>query len=163
MKKILSLFLVIVLLISLVGCSREAPEPEGIPFYYCAAETSYSDGDSVITAEYRSSLQGDTLQETLENYLAGPLSRELRSPFPEGMRILAAWQDGSTVYVTVSRELTGLTGLELTIACGCLTLTCLALTDGTQVEISPIEGLLDGQRTITMDENTLLLLDTAAE
>lgn len=162
MKKNLSLILVFALVL-LAGCRQEEPKPQGIPFYYCAAQPAYSIGDTVITAEYRSIVPTDSLQQVLEIYLMGPRSEGLVSPFPEGLQILSVNQEDKTVQLVVSLELAALTGLDLTMACGCLSLTCLALTDAEQVQISPIYGLLDGQRTITMDKNTLLLLDSSRE
>ena len=72
-------------------------------------------------------------------------------------------QENGTVYVTLSPEITLLTGVDLTMACGCLTLTILSLTEAQQVQIRSVSGLLDGQRSITMDKNTLLLLDGAGK
>lgn len=158
MKRILCFLLMFALLFS-AGCSRRQSKPEGTPFYYCVAEPAYGNGSTSISREYRSDVPEDSLMAAFELYLAGPESAEMISPFPEGMKILSAVQEGDTVLLTVSMELTALTGLDLTMACGCLTMTSLALTDAKQVQISPIYGLLDGQRTITMNEDTLLLLD----
>lgn len=162
MKRFLSLTLALGLL-CLAGCRQEAPESQGTAFYYCVAQREYTTGSTALSAEYRSGVPRDALTEALDLYLAGPVSSELRSPFPEGLKMVGAYQEGSTVYLTLSPELTDLTGLELTLACGCLTLTTLALTGAEQVQIRAVSGLLDGQRAITMDKNTLLLLDTATE
>ncbi len=160
MKKILCFLLILAALFS-AGCSSQQPQPTGTPFYYCAATPDYSSGSTAIIQEYRDDVPSDSLMAALELYLAGPQSGDLLSPFPDGMQILSATQEGNTVYLTVSMELTTLTGLELTIACGCLTMTSLALTDAQQVQISPIYGLLDGQRTIIMNKNTILLTDSS--
>ncbi len=160
MKKILC-FLLIGALLFAAGCSRSQAEPQGTPFYYCTAEADYSSGSTAISREYRQDVPTHSLMGALELYLAGPQSSDLVAPFPEGMVILSAVLEGDTVLLTVSMELTALTGLDLTMACGCLTLTSLALTGARQVQISPIYGLLDGQRTITMDRNTLLLTDSS--
>ena len=163
MKRVLSLVLILAALLSLSACLREDDQPEGMAFYYCAARSDYNVGSTALTAEYRTDVAEDPLQQALERYLDGPVSAELRSPFPEELKLMSAYREGSTVYLTFSRELTDLSGLELTMACGCLTLTTLALTGAQQVEIRSVSGLLDGQRAITMDKNTLLLMDTAAE
>lgn len=161
MKNVLCFFLILALLFA-AGCSN-GEKPEGTPFYYCVVNPSYSQGSTAINEEYRSEVPRDSLMATLEVYLRGPESSDLVSPFPDGLQVLSVSQEGDILLLTVSMELTTLSGLDLTMACGCLTLTCLALTDAEQVQISSIYGLLDGQRTITMDENTLLLLDAAVE
>ncbi len=162
MKQILASILALALLLCLIGCRKE-PQQAGIPFYYCAAQPSYSTGSTAISPEYRRGVPQDSLFLALEVYLGGPASEELRSPFPEGLTLAAATQQGSTVYLTLSRELADLTDLELTIACGCLSLTAMALTQAERVEISAVSGLLNGQRSIVMDKNTLLLQDVAGE
>lgn len=163
MKRFFSLTLMIVLLVCIAGCRQESPESQGTAFYYCVAKPDYSTGSTAISEEYRSGVPEDSLLQALELYLAGPLSSGLQSPFPENLKLVDVYQEGSTVFLTFSRELAALTGLDLTVACGCLTLTTLALTDAQQVEIRTAAGLLDGQRAITMDKNTLLLVDSAAE
>ena len=160
MKRIICFILVLTLLF-VGGCSKKSKQNQGTPFYYCAASPSYSTNSCVILEEYRNDIPEVSLLEILECYLAGPQSSDLTTPFPKGLVILSAEQDGDLLQLVVSMEMTGLSGLELTLACGCLTLTCLALTDAQQVQITPIYGLLDGQRSITMDKNILLLFDNS--
>ena len=49
------------------------------------------------------------------------------------------------------------------MACGCITMTCLTLTDATQVTIEANESLLDGHKSITMGRDSLILSDHAAK
>ncbi len=158
MKQILC-FAVILALLLASGC-KSKDDPSGTPFYYCVSSPSYGQGSTAITQEYRDGIPSD-LMEALQVYLEGPESADLVSPFPADLTIVSAIQEGAIVYLTVSMEMTALRGLDLTMACGCLTLTTLALTDAEQVQISSIYGLLDGQRTIIMDKNTLLLYDNS--
>ena len=69
--------------------------------------------------------------------------------------------DQNTLYVTVSKELAQLSGLELTLACSCLSMTCMELTGAENIVISAENSLLDGQKSITMNKDTLLLIDKA--
>ena len=163
MKRFLSAALILGFLLSMSACYREDTQPQGIPFYYCVTQPDYTTGSTVLSAEHRSDVPENSLLQALELYLAGPKSAELQSPFPQNLKLVNAYQEGSTVYLTLSPELAALDGLDLTMACGCLTLTTLALSGAQQVEICAVSGLLDGQRTITMDKNTLLLLDAATE
>ena len=163
MKQFCSFTLILAMLVCAVGCHQESSEPEEIAFYYCVSQPDYSIGSTALAPEYRGGVPQDSLHQTLELYLSGPLSSDLQSPFPQDLKLVGVNQNGSTIQLTFSPELATLTGLDLTIACGCLTLTTLALTSAQQVEIRTVSGLLDGQRTITMDKNTLLLLDTAQD
>lgn len=163
MKRLISWMLILVFLFGLIGCGEQTQEPQGIAFYYCLAEPDYNAGNAALTAEYRTGVAQEELSQALELYLKGPLSSEFQSPFPQDLRLVVVYQDNSTVYLTFSGELATLTGLDLTIACSCLTLTTLAITGAEQVEIRTVAGLLDGQRAIRMNKNTLLLLDTVQE
>lgn len=163
MKRIVSVALILACLLSITACNQEEAQPKGIAFYYCVTQDNYAIGSSVLSPEYRTDVAEDSLTQALERYLSGPISADLRSPFPQNLKLVGSYQQGSTVYLTLSAELADLSDLDLTIACGCLTLTTLALTDAQQVQIRTVAGLLDGQRAITMDKNTLLLLDTVTE
>ena len=163
MKRFLSTILILSFLLCTTSCYQEETEPKGIAFYYCVSQRDYTSGSTVLSAEHRADVPEDSLPQALELYLSGPLSPDLLSPFPQNLKILGAYQEGKTVYLTLSTELAGLSGIDLTIACGCLTLTTLAIANAEQVEIRTVSGLLDGQRTIIMDKNTLLLLDTTVE
>ena len=99
----------------------------------------------------------------MQLYLAGPDNVELVSPFPNGLRLIRHHQEGETLYLLFSEELAQLSNLSLSMACGCITMTCLTLTDATQVTIEANESLLDGQKSITMERDSLILSDHAAE
>ena len=99
----------------------------------------------------------------MQLYLAGPDNVELVSPFPNGLRLISHHQEGETLYLLFSEELSQLSNLSLSMACGCITMTCLTLTDATQVTIEANESLLDGHKSITMGQDSLILSDHAAE
>lgn len=157
MKRMILFGLSLALLVSCLGCNRPQTQEEGVKFYYCVADPVCSEENGVIASEPRGGIEDRTLLFILEFYLAGPQSADLRSPFPEGLQVISAQLQDQTLCLTVSGELCALSGLELTLACGCLTLTCLDLTEATRVQITSEFGLLDGQESITMDKNALLL------
>ena len=163
MKKWILVLLTALFLFHLAGCQKEAPAPVGPAFYYRAADISYSMESTVVRAEYRENAAYDTLQQMLVKYFAGPESTDLRTPFPVGMKLIEVSLADNTVYITVSDALSSLSGLELTLACSCISLTCLDFTGAELVVISAQDSLLDGQKYVTMDKNTLLLLDTVLE
>ncbi len=157
MKKVLALALLLLLILSIVGCNLQSNQEQQIRFYYCSSDPAYAEENGVISPELRSGIHQEPLNKIINFYLAGPKSEDLHSPFPEGLRILEADQNGSTMYLTVSNQLCDLTGMDLTLACACLTLTFMDLRQVQQVVITPEDGLLDGQRSITMDKNALLM------
>ena len=163
MKKLFAMILSVFLLMGICGCQKETPQPEGIAFYYCVSELSFGIHDSAIEAEYRQGIRKDNWAGVLNVYLKGPESGDLRSPFPAGLKTVSTAMEQSTAYITVTEELGSLSGLELTLACASLAMTCLELTGAETVVISADGALLDGQKSITLDANTLLLLDTVTE
>lgn len=163
MKKILAFFLACLMAASLFGCRKTEPEAQGPAFYYCAADITYGMDSQAIQSEQRADAEGRNLEETLTLYLAGPASDTLRSPFPAGLQVVEVHSDASSLYITLNDVMATLSGLELTVACSCLCLTGLGLSGAEKVVISAQDALLDGQRSITMDADSLLLLDTVLE
>ena len=161
MTKYVAIFLSVLLLLS--GCSHSTAYEKPVTFYYCSAVYQYESGDSAIVAEIRESAGCSTLEEIMQLYLAGPDNVELVSPFPNGLRLISHHQEGETLYLLFSEELSQLSNLSLSMACGCITMTCLTLTDATQVTIEANESLLDGHKSITMGRDSLILSDHAAE
>lgn len=163
MKKLIAIVISLLLLPGICGCQKQEQQPEGIAFYYCVTELSFGIQDKAIEAEYRQGITKDHWANVLDLYLRGPETAGLRSPFPAGLKTVATSMEQNTAYITVTEELASLSGLELTLACASLAMTCLELTGAETIVISADGALLDGQKSITIDANTLLLLDTVTE
>lgn len=161
MKRARCLLAVAVILFSLCACGNTGNDFDApVEFYYPCVKVTYGASDSVISSEIREG-QGYTedLYALLELYFRGPESPALRSPFPDDLILEAAEINGSRLLITLSPSFAELTGSELTIACACLTMTALKLADIDSVEILAEDTLLDGNRSIIMDESCILLLD----
>ena len=154
---------IVCLLILLSGCSQNPEYEKPVHFYYRVSTDRFDSNSKSILSETREGSQWNTLEDIMRAYLAGPVEETMVSPFPPNLRLVHIGQDGTTVFVTLSDEFATLTNLDLTIACGCITLTCLDLTGAQQVTIESENALLGGQKSITMDRNSLLLTDHAAE
>ncbi len=161
MKNCIPWILSALIVLGLPGCAREPKYERPVTFYYRTAALSHDAGSRTILSETRESAHLNTVEEILQVYLAGPESETLRSPFPGGIEIVefAVW-DG-TAYVILSGGFAELSGLALVMACACLTMTCLELSGAEKVCISAENALLDGEKSIIMDRNSLLLLDEA--
>ena len=154
MKRFLWLLGCLALVLTLAGC--HSPESGQIRFYYCRdpEQYQYFEEDGVIRAEDRELLshRGD-LQYLMGLYLAGPLEEGLRSPFPQNTSLLSIRKQKDAVFVELS-DLGGmLTDAEFTLACCCLTLTCL---DAAQCDTVTITS---GSRSVTMNADSILLFD----
>ena len=75
------------------------------------------------------------------------------SPLPQGASILSVEQTGSTVTLHLSDTFESMTDAQFTLACSCLTLTCLEIIDAEYVTI------ISGNRSVTLGKDSLVLLD----
>lgn len=149
MKRLVSLFLITVLLLS--GCAEQLKEP--VSFYYIRSGYE-TDMTNIIAAEQRESSghRGD-LSYLMALYFMGPADEELLAPLPGNTHLLSATIDGSMVTLQLSDTSDSVTDAHFTVACACLTLTCLELTGAETVTI------ISGNRSVTLGNDDLLLRD----
>ena len=99
----------------------------------------------------------------INKYLQGPNTDECVSPFPAGVSVLSIEQHDSKLSIQLSAPFAELSGIDLTLACACLSKTIMQLTQCTTVEISVPGATLNGSASIIMDEQHLLLLDNSVQ
>lgn len=153
MKKLLCIALATILLVSLLpGCGQKMKEP--VTFYYQI--TNYQEnmvspiaGEEREVAGYR-----DNLKYLLTFYLMGPISQELSSPLPRGTQLCSIGQDGANLTIEISDTASALNDSRFSLACACLSMTCMGLTSAERVTI------VSGSRSLTFDRTNLLLSDT---
>ena len=161
MKRFTAAAVLVLLLLSMAGCSLfsgKAGSP--VLFYYQRSEYQYGQPDGVICPEERDGTGHITdMKYLLSLYLAGPLSEELSSPFPAGLRVIDVKRQTrlNLVRVTLSGELDTLSESQRTLALACLTLTCLEMSGEESVVIAWDDEL------VTMDRSCLTLFDNSAE
>lgn len=152
-----SFCLILVLCLLLTGCGIQVERfKEPVTFYYPYAEYRYFTGDGVIASEEReASGHRDDLSYLLALYLMGPADESLTAPLPRGTRIYASSQTEDTIQLRLSDGASVLDDKAFSIACACLSLTCLDLTDAESVTIE------SGERSATMTRDMLVLNDIA--
>ncbi len=156
MKKWLLILLCLLVLSSAVGCGRDSAHTDGVAFYYRTASLS----GAGLQAEYREEFKpDDDLKTILRAYILGPETEELVSPFRSEHRVLTATVENDTVFITMSTSFANMQGLELMLACSCLTVTALELTGAQRVSISAEGILLEGQASIVLTRDSLVLSD----
>ena len=84
----------------------------------------------------------------------GPIGKSLSSPLPRGTLLYTVSQDGSRLAIEISNTAALLTDAEFSLACACLSLTCMGLTGVSEVTI------VSGSRNLTFTQENLLLSDT---
>ena len=157
MKRLTSLLLAGILLLSCSGCVRD-PQASEVPFYYRRAEFDFGTPDGIIAQELHD-VSGHTndLRYLLALYLQGPSDQELILPFPEGTVLAELTQERKTVTITLSAAASGLEELDLTIACVCLAQTCFAICDAQQVHIQSPVSPAGKSVDMTITRDSLLL------
>lgn len=161
MKRLICLILLVLLL--LPGCNIQEEEfIQPVKFYFLKSNVTYFSAEGVIAPETREA-EGhwEDYRYLLNLYLDGPITSDLKRVFPKNVELvqLELLEDSATL--TLNDAAARLTGLDLTIACACLTATVCDMVGVQAVTIRAETQLLDGNKSITMNRNHILLLDSS--
>lgn len=161
MKKLLCFVLCFALALGMLGCTRTPSVPENaITVYYKRANVSYGAQDSVISTAYLDTAgHEDDLAYLLNMYFQSTPGDGFAVTFPAELFLVVLKVEGLTAKVVLSDHIATLSGMDLTVACVCLTQTVMALTGCQEVIISAITAKLDGRDFITLSRDSYLLLD----
>ena len=164
MKRTISLFLIFTIALCLFGCARHTAELQNpVRFYYPRSNPTYGAADSVIAWEEQEAAgHTEDYLYLLRQYMKGPKSDALSRTFPRSVVIKDLQINGGNATVLLNDYASLLSGLDLTMACACLTATVCELTGVSRVTIQAEDALLDGNSAITMDRSHILLLDESA-
>lgn len=155
MKRLISL--AFLLCLTFTGCAKFGDRiKEPVTFYYLRAEYQYGSDSGVIGSEEReASGHRENLSYLLALYLMGPSGEDLVSPIPRGIRFLSVEQTDTLITLNLSDTASVLTDADYSLACACLTLTCLDLTEAETVTVN------SGTRSVTMTWDNLILYDSS--
>lgn len=141
------------------GCNKTQNQTQ-IIFYYCNNQMDYKANNSAIGSEIcNEPIDHLDYDKLLTNYLSGPHSTNLISPFPSGTSLINFSLDQQSAHVVLSDTFATLTGVELTIACVCISKTVENMTNCATVTISAQNALLDNQESIIIDAQNIFLTD----
>ena len=156
MKRFACVTLTICLLLS--GCgifSERMLEP--VTFYYLQSEYQFGQDSSVIVSEQReASGHRQDLSYLLALYLMGPSEEEHVTSLPAGTRIIKLHQINDEIRMELTETNHVMSDLEFTLACACLSQTCLGMTDAKTITIT-YRG-----STVSMTAESLMLFDDSA-
>ena len=153
MKRLCCVALAVGMLLTLLaGCDQKMKE--SVIFYY--RKDAYQEkmdcpiaGEEREVAGYR-----DNLKYLLSFYLMGPISKDLVSPLPRGTLLYSITQEGADLTLEITNTSALLSDSEFSLACACLSMTCMGLTNAENVTI------VSGSRSLTLSRDNLLLNDT---
>lgn len=116
----------------------EETQPQGAYKVYYAV-TGEQATVQVVDWEYRVPSSEDTTSALAELVLSQPETLGLASPAPSGTRLLSCQQEDGQLRLDLSEQYGGLSGVDLTVANSCLTLTLCQLEGVEEVYIT-VEG-----------------------
>ena len=133
------LCLLLALTLTLSGCAAAAAataaqEEKNCQLYYLVRDLDRAAGGDAIAGEVSTlpkesdSPTGTQAEELMNALLSGPAGSDLQSPFPEGTRLLGVEIRGSHAKVDLSSAYRNLSGIDLTLADYCITLTLTQLS-----------------------------------
>ena len=137
MRRLLRLSaLALVCLALLPGCaatshSAESGTPVSLYYEYQNAD-QVQDLESIIGVEKRS-VSVLSLWDFLDIYFKGPVSEDMIYPFPAGTSVQAIQYTNSIPTLTLSGEYFSLMGIDLSVACCCLSKTVCEFTGRSSV------------------------------
>ena len=151
MRRFLTVVLALALLLAACAAPADPEEHEdGCCIYYLAAEEAARGGDRIRESYEKLDLPEDAgLAEEatalVERMLTGSEDGPLFSPLPQGVELLSLEVRDRTAHVDLSGGMNSLSGVDLTLAYYCLTLTLTALDGVGAVEIT-VQGRSLGQQ-----------------
>lgn len=151
----------------LAGCVRQV-DSESLKnpcrFYYKTLDANYGKSQYAVDFELRETAGHESdLVWLLSEYFAGPTSKDLVAPFQKSTSLVSVEQNDTNLAICVSRDLAQLSGVDLYLACCCITLTCLEFAGVEAVSIQADGAQLDGKEQILLQRDSLLLDEIAPE
>ena len=140
------------------GCAPRPEEPEG---GYCVYYSALSDrfAPLPLDCEPFEGSAGDPIPALVDALLSPPETQGLATPFPEGVRLLSWEVEEGRLHLDLSEQYGGLSGVDLTVADACLTLT-LCQVEGVESVYVTVEGReIPYRRVQQLGPDGLLLTD----
>lgn len=165
MKK-LPLFILALLaaLVAFASCAKSAQEDEesGYALYFLSDLDASGGGDAIAASSVRftpdeTMSTEDCVRALMELLLAGPDEAALHSPIPEGTALRSLKVSGRRAEIDLSAQYARLSGIDLSLADYCITLTLSQLPNVNAVSITANGSELPYRKTqVLLSADTLL-------
>ena len=157
MKRLIPILLALSLLFT--GCARTEFREPGT-FYYHRTDTTFRGDEGVVAPEERelAGVSGN-LEAMLRLYCDGPKEPGLENPLPPDAVLLSHTLYNQVLTLRFNAALAQLSGVELTVAAGCLARTFQPLTGASTLILTAEGAFLNGDTSLTVTLEVLSLLD----
>lgn len=141
MRKRSAALLLCAALMATGGCaSRESGGGKGQDYLVYYSALSDQESESAVAGEHRALSAGqETVPALMTLLLSQPESAGLTSPFPDGLQLLDWQLEEGRLHLDLSEQYYSLSGVDLTLADACLTLTFCQLEEVESVYVT-VEG-----------------------
>lgn len=157
MKRIVTLVLLVLLL---CGCAQsQTSNINTASFYYRSASEWYAQDTGILAVEVVTISGTESLESLLAQYLNGPLSENLISPFPADTKLLTFSLENSTATITLDDSFLSLIGIERTLACACLAKTIFSISGCQAVTILSGESTNTDKLHMNIRTDDIMLID----
>ena len=166
-KRWIDLFCAVILLLTACAVVKEPQEnmEQPVRFYYCfdRNDETYGGETGAMGWEWRDlGPERLTALEILEQYLQGPKSQKLTTPYPPELTVEGVLLENGLLTVNLSEEALELTGVERTLAAACLVYTMTQFSDITALRLTAGEAPLTGVWGETLELSDFLPADDTA-
>ncbi len=160
MKKLMLLTAAALLALTAACAAVPGEDGGGLRLYFASQEDS---GPALVPVEY-SGPENPGVRQLMSALLAGPEETELSASVPGAVALRSYRLEEGVLYLDLSENYGGLTGMELTLADYAITLTMCQL-DGVEAVCITASGQPLNYRShqILSPEEALLLTDASAE
>lgn len=165
MKKIpLFILALLAALVAFASCAKSAQEDEesGYALYFLSDLDASGGGDAIAASSLRftpgeAMSTEDCVRALMELLLAGPDEAALHSPIPEGTALRSLKVSGRRAEIDLSAQYARLSGIDLSLADYCITLTLSQLPNVNAVSITANGSELPYRKTqVLLSADTLL-------
>ncbi len=166
MRRCLSLIATLILLLALLcACAAQHAQEvdeSGYEVYFLSDPDSSGGGDAIRAQKTRIALDGtleteDCVRTLMEALLAGPDETSLSSPIPDGTALKSFTVSGRRAQIDLSAQYARLSGIDLSLADYCITLTLTQLPNVNAVSITAEGRELPYRKTqVLLSADTLL-------
>ncbi len=168
MKKLICVFLTVLLLLSAAGCSdlNEIPAQmlHPVDYYFIRKNVTYGTESGVLTVQTVDfGEQTPDLTGILERYLTLSAPEGTELPFPAGSELVSAVFANNTATLQFSGTYAELTGIHATLADACIAKTVLAFTGAEKVQLTVCDAAGEVLRSNKITDNDILLFDDSSD
>ena len=162
-KRILCYILLVILVFSFCACAEQQSFDQPVAFYYPELPQENGAIENVVGSEIRegSSFSGD-LSALLGVYLQGPRDEQLSAAFFQQITLIDATVLDNQISLVFSENFSQLSGIDRSIACVCISMTCMDFTSADTVEIFVENTLFDGNESIVISRDAIFIQDSTA-